>query len=94
MAFVGIVMIVSIITNEILGISCLFPPIIPLGGIDSLYMLAYRERTPDLPHLIPKAMLLDIYTANRLCHLTRSMPSPTPLPCMMRLTIVEVMMWC
>jgi hypothetical protein len=60
---VGIVVLVSLVANGILGLSRLFPPIIPLWGIaviiGSLYLLAYQERMPDMSTLIKKASHLD-----------------------------------
>ena len=68
-AIVGIVVLVSLVANGILGLSRLFPPIIPLWGIaviiGSLYLLAYQERVPDLSSIIKKAIILDTYTAGR-----------------------------
>lgn len=69
MMIVGFLIIVSIIANELLGISRLFPPLVGLWGIivivGSLYMLAYQERVPDISTLIKKAIVLDTYTAGR-----------------------------
>ena len=65
----GGVLLVSIVGNAILGISVLFPMLVPLwcmlmiGG--SLYLLAYQEQVPDVSHIIQRATVIDTYTAGR-----------------------------
>lgn len=65
----GAVLLVSIVGNAILGISELFPMLVPLWCIGmiggSLYLLAYQEQVPDVSHMIARATVIDTYTASR-----------------------------
>lgn len=69
MVITGLILVVSLVGNAILGISVQFPMLVPLwcvlviGG--SLYLLAYQEQVPDVSHVIQRATVIDKYTAGR-----------------------------
>ncbi len=69
MVITGLILVVSLVGNAILGISDQFPMLVPLwcvlviGG--SLYLLAYQEQVPDVSHVIQRATVIDKYTAGR-----------------------------
>ena len=69
MVITGLILVVSLVGNAILGISVQFPMLIPLwcvlviGG--SLYLLAYQEQVPDVSHVIQRATVIDRYTAGQ-----------------------------
>ena len=66
MVITGLILVVSLVGNAILGISVQFPMLIPLwcvlviGG--SLYLLAYQEHVADVSHIIQGATIVDTYT--------------------------------
>jgi Transmembrane protein 43 len=85
----GLIMAVSLVGNEILGISNTFPMVVPLwcmlmiGG--SLYLLAYQEQVPDVSHIIQGATIVDTYTKelpvlpNTLYAITDTLTTDAPI---------------